>query len=64
MICICPSDKADFRMAMYNSDGSEGAMCGNGVRCIAKYVYDYGLTDKNNDHDRDKGGIKELGPYS
>ena len=46
MICICPSEKADFRMAMYNSDGSEGAMCGNGVRCIAKYVYDYGLTDK------------------
>ena len=34
MICIHPSDKADFRMAMYNSDGTEGAMCGNGVRCI------------------------------
>ena len=60
MICICPSDKADFRMAMYNSDGSEGAMCGNGVRCIAKYVYDYGLTDKTTITIETKGGIKEL----
>ena len=46
LILICPSDKADFRMAMYNMDGSEGKMCGNGVRCIAKYVYDHHLTDK------------------
>ena len=46
MILICPSDIADFRMRMYNNDGSEGKMCGNGVRCIAKYVYDYGLTNK------------------
>ena len=60
MICICPSDKADFRMAMYNSDGSEGAMCGNGVRCIAKYVYDYGLTDKTTITIETKAGIKEL----
>ena len=60
MICICPSDKADFRMAMYNSDGSEGAMCGNGVRCIAKYVYDNGLTDKTTITIETKGGIKEL----
>lgn len=60
MICIHPSDKADFRMAMYNSDGSEGAMCGNGVRCIAKYVYDYGLTDKTRITIETKGGIKEL----
>ena len=47
-------------MAMYNSDGSEGAMCGNGVRCIAKYVYDYGLTDKTTITIETKGGIKEL----
>lgn len=60
MICIHPSYKADFRMAMYNSDGSEGAMCGNGVRCIAKYVYDYGLTDKTTITIETKGGIKEL----
>ena len=38
LILICPSDQADFRMRMYNLDGSEGKMCGNGVRCIAKYV--------------------------
>lgn len=60
MICIHPSDKADFRMAMYNSDGTEGAMCGNGIRCIAKYVYDYGLTDKTTISIETKGGIKEL----
>ena len=60
MICIHPSDKADFRMAMYNSDGTEGAMCGNVVRCIAKYVYDYGLTDKTTITIETKGGIKEL----
>ena len=46
LILICSSDVADFRMAMYNADGSEGAMCGNGIRCVAKYVYDKGLTDK------------------
>lgn len=46
LILICPSDKADFRMAMYNSDGSEGAMCGNGIRCVAKFCYDKGLTDQ------------------
>lgn len=60
MICICPSDQGDFRMEMYNSDGSEGAMCGNGVRCIAKYVYDYGLTDKKRIVIETKGGRKEL----
>lgn len=48
LILICSSDVADFRMAMYNADGSEGAMCGNGIRCVAKYVYDKGLTDKKN----------------
>jgi diaminopimelate epimerase len=48
LILIAPSQKADFRMIMFNSDGSEGAMCGNGIRCIAKYVYDRGLTRKTN----------------
>jgi diaminopimelate epimerase len=43
IILICPSDKADARMRMFNADGSESEMCGNGVRCVAKYVYDHGL---------------------
>lgn len=60
MILICPSDKADFRMAMYNLDGSEGKMCGNGVRCIAKYVYDHHLTDKTTISLETLGGIKYL----
>lgn len=47
LICICPSDKADFRMRMFNADASEGMMCGNGSRSIAKFVYDKGLTQKN-----------------
>ena len=47
LILICPSDKADFRMRMFNADASEGMMCGNGSRCIAKFVYDKGLTQKN-----------------
>jgi diaminopimelate epimerase len=60
LILICPSDVADFRMAMYNADGSEGKMCGNGVRCIAKYVYEYGLTDKKKISLETKSGIKYL----
>ena len=46
MIWISPSDKADFRMRIFNADGSEAAMCGNGIRCVGKYVYDKGYTDK------------------
>lgn len=60
LILICPSEVADFRMAMYNADGSEGKMCGNGIRCIAKYVYEYGLTDKDKISVETKGGIKYL----
>lgn len=61
LILICPSDQADFRMAMYNSDGSEGAMCGNGIRCVAKFCYDKGLTDKTSISVETKGGqIKYL----
>lgn len=60
LILILPSDTADFRMAMYNADGSEGAMCGNGIRCVAKYVYDYGLTDKTVIQVETKSGVKEL----
>lgn len=46
IICVCPSRRADFKMRMFNADGTEGAMCGNGIRCFGKYVYDKGLTDK------------------
>ena len=60
LILICPSDKADFRMAMYNLDGSEGKMCGNGVRCIAKYVYDHHSTDKTRISLETLAGIKYL----
>lgn len=45
IILICPSLTADFKMRIFNADGSEAKMCGNGSRCVAKYVYDYGLTD-------------------
>ena len=60
LILICPSQKADFRMKMYNADGSEGNMCGNGVRCIAKYVYEFGLTKKTTISLETKSGIKYL----
>ena len=46
LILIMPSDKADVRMRMFNSDGSESEMCGNGIRCVAKYAYDHGIVDK------------------
>jgi hypothetical protein len=46
LILILPSEKADVRMRMFNSDGSESEMCGNGVRCVAKYAYDHGLVSK------------------
>ncbi len=60
LILICPSDKADFRMDMYNSDGSRAEMCGNGIRCVGKYVYDYGLTDQTEITVETLAGIKEL----
>lgn len=46
LVLICPSETADFKMLMYNADGSQGEMCGNASRCVAKYVYDHGMTDK------------------
>ena len=47
IILICPSTVADFRMRIFNADGSEAEMCGNGIRCVGKYVYDFGLIDKD-----------------
>ena len=60
LILIKPSERADFCMEMYNADGSEGAMCGNGVRCVGKYVYDYGLTEQTSIQVETKSGIKYL----
>lgn len=60
LILINPSKAADFEMEMYNADGSRGEMCGNGIRCVAKYVYDYGLTDKAQISIETLGGIKYL----
>lgn len=60
LILICPSDKADFRMDMYNADGSQSEMCGNGIRCVGKYVYDYGLTNKDEVSVETLAGIKYL----
>lgn len=60
LICIAPSETADCRMIMYNADGSEGAMCGNGIRCVAKYVYDHGILRKNLMSVETKSGIKQL----
>ena len=59
VILICPSDTADCRMEMYNADGSRGEMCGNGIRCVAKYVYDRGLTHNPMRIDTDDG-VKTL----
>lgn len=60
LILISPSEKADFQMNIYNADGSQAEMCGNGIRCVAKYVYDYGLTDKTEISVETLAGIKYL----
>ena len=60
MIWILPSKIADFRMRMFNADGSEGKMCGNGIRCVGKYVYDKGHTDKEEITVETLSGIKKL----
>lgn len=60
LILIKPSDKADFFMEMYNADGSRAAMCGNGIRCVGKYVYDHGLTEKTRIDVDTFAGVKHL----
>ncbi len=60
LILICPSETADFQMIMYNADGSRAQMCGNGIRCVGKYVYDRGLTDKTTVTVETLAGIKTL----
>ena len=60
VIFICKSNIADFKMRMFNYDGSEAEMCGNGIRCVGKYVYDNGLTQKDNITVETLAGIKKL----
>lgn len=59
-IFICPSDVADCEMKMYNADGSYSEMCGNGIRCVAKYVYDYNIIDKTELNIASGGKIKKV----
>lgn len=60
LILIKPSKNADFEMEMYNADGSRGNMCGNGIRCVAKYVYEHGLTEKTQIRIDTLSGVKDL----
>ncbi|MGN0591606.1 diaminopimelate epimerase [Ruminococcus sp.] len=60
LILIMPSETADFKMRIFNADGSEAMMCGNGTRCIGKYVYEHGLTDKTRITLETNSGIKQL----
>ena len=60
LICIFPSEQADFKMRMFNADGSEGEMCGNGIRCVGKFVYDHGLTAKTALTVETLAGVKSL----
>lgn len=60
LILICPSDRADCRMKMFNADGSESEMCGNGIRCVGKYVYDHRIVEKEEFDVETKAGIKHL----
>ena len=60
LILICPSDTADAKMRMFNMDGSEGKMCGNGIRCVGKYLYDNGIAKKNVITVETLSGIKSL----
>ncbi len=60
LVLILPSDAADFRMRMFNADGSEGEMCGNAIRCVAKYVYDKAMTRKKELSIETLAGIRQL----
>lgn len=60
LILVLPSTAADFRMRMFNRDGSEGVMCGNGARCVGRFVYDQGLTDRKTFTLETGGGVREI----
>lgn len=60
LILICPCEEADCEMVMYNADGSRGTMCGNGIRCVGKYVYDHGIVDRPSISVLTGAGIRHL----
>lgn len=60
LILIRPSEVADCRMQMFNADGSEGAMCGNAIRCVGKYVYEHGIVKKESVSVETKSGLRYL----
>lgn len=60
IVLICPSETADVKMRMFNADGSEGKMCGNAIRCVAKYVYDRGIVSKETIEVETLSGIKRI----
>jgi diaminopimelate epimerase len=60
IILICPSEIADAKMRMFNADGSEGQMCGNGIRCVSKYLYDYGIVKKSDLEIETLSGVKKI----
>ena len=60
MIYISPSERADFKMRIFNADGSEAKMCGNGIRCVGKYVFDKGVTDRTHLRIETLSGLREL----
>ena len=60
LVLICPSDRADAKMRMFNADGSEGKMCGNAIRCVGKYLYDHGIVSKTTVTIETLSGIKTL----
>lgn len=67
IILVCPSDKADAKMRIFNLDGSEGKMCGNGIRCVGKFLYDHGMVDIKKKDKLDietLSGIKHLKAYT
>lgn len=63
IILVCPSERADAKMRMFNLDGSEGKMCGNGIRCVGKYLYDHDMVDKDEITIETLSGIKNLRAY-
>ena len=60
IVLICPSEIADAKMRMFNADGSEGKMCGNAIRCVGKFLYDFGKTDKTKLTIETLSGVKTL----
>ena len=62
LVLILPDEEADFRMRMFNSDGSESGMCGNAARCVGKYVYDRGLTHQTEIRLKTGSGIRRIQP--